>query len=161
MPLILPGRETEIEVWSQSGQIAWKTSISKITRAKMDWRCGSRGSAPALQVWSWVQIPLPAKNILKDWIEGLRRFIENRKLFRKENVYWILNCHLLLLLFPFLFWWDWGLNWRLHNLQSRHSTVWATPLVHFCCDYFEDGVWPTICPDRLQTVILNLKLPSS
>jgi hypothetical protein len=31
-------------------------------------------------------------------------------------------------------------------LQSRHSTTWATPPVHFCSGYFGDGVLRTICP---------------
>jgi hypothetical protein len=34
------------------GQIVWETPISKITRAKWDWKCGSSGRVPALQMRS-------------------------------------------------------------------------------------------------------------
>jgi hypothetical protein len=55
MPIILDTLEAKIErivVQGQLRQIALKAPISKISRAKMDWRCGSSSTAPALQVQS-------------------------------------------------------------------------------------------------------------
>jgi hypothetical protein len=53
--LIPTTSETEtgrISVQEQQGQIFRKTLICKITRAKMDQGCGSKGRAPALQAQS-------------------------------------------------------------------------------------------------------------
>jgi hypothetical protein len=41
-----------ITVRGQPGQIIHKIPIYKIMRAKMDWRCGSSGGMPALEVQS-------------------------------------------------------------------------------------------------------------
>jgi hypothetical protein len=66
-PVILTIWEAEIGrivVQGQRGQIVPETPISKITRAKMDWRCGFSGKVPALQVCSpefkFQSPPLPA-----------------------------------------------------------------------------------------------------
>jgi hypothetical protein len=39
-------------------------------------------------------------------------------------------------------------------LQSRHSTTWLTPTVHFALDILEMGVLRTICPGYPWTMIL-------
>jgi hypothetical protein len=57
MPVILAPWEAEIGrivIRDQIGKIVCETTpISKTSKAKMDWRCGSSGRAPALQA----QIP--------------------------------------------------------------------------------------------------------
>jgi hypothetical protein len=55
VPLILPTWEAEIKrltVWGQPRQIVCETPSPKTNQSKKDWRCGSSGSLPALQVWS-------------------------------------------------------------------------------------------------------------
>jgi hypothetical protein len=51
--------------------------------------------------------------------------------------------------------WDWGLNSALH-LQSRHSTAWATPPVHFALVILEMGVSGIVCPGWSLTMILPI-----
>jgi hypothetical protein len=74
MAVILATWEAEIErimVQSRPGQIVQGELISKITRAKMDWRCGSNGEEPALQVQSPEFKPQSQtqKKNMKDYID--------------------------------------------------------------------------------------------
>jgi hypothetical protein len=58
------------------------------------------------------------------------------------------------LIFFFFFLVGLGFELRVLCLQSRHTTTWTTPPVHFCSGYFGDGVSAIICPDWLGNLIL-------
>jgi hypothetical protein len=61
----------------------------------------------------------------------------------------------------FLSQWDWGFELRALCLQSRHSTTWGIPPVHFALIIFGDRVSWTISRGWPWTVISDLSLPSS
>jgi hypothetical protein len=66
--------------------------------------------------------------------------------------------------FPFLFfffWWDWGFELRTSHLQSRLSTAWATPEVHFAVVIFEMGLVNYLPGLALNCNHPDLSLPSS